>query len=129
VLHSFYKSPPGRAIFPGGSPLNHRLLSPDDREQWTIVRVAENIRGGDLVSEPQPLIYCCICQAREPYFAPKSSLIRTARDPHAVVRSVEAEVRVLDRDLIGFDVKTMDERVAEELAPARFNLILISICR
>jgi predicted permease len=114
-----------RAIFPGESPLGHRVLSQDDSEQWTITGVVSNIRGGDLGSEPEPLIYRCICQEHEPYFTPKSFLIRTTGDPHAVFRTVEGQVRSVDRDLLAFDVKTMDERLDASLAPQRFHLLLI----
>jgi ABC-type antimicrobial peptide transport system permease subunit len=34
-------------------------------------------------------------------------------------------VRAVDHDLLAFDVKTMDERLADSLAPQRFHLALI----
>ncbi|PYT26878.1 MAG: hypothetical protein DMG57_20000 [Acidobacteria bacterium] len=114
-----------RAIFPGESPLGRRVLSQDASEQWTITGVVGNIRAGDLGSEPEPLIYRCNCQEREPLFMPNSFLIRTAGDPHSVIRTVEAQVRALDHDLLAFDVKTMDERLGESLERQRFHLALI----
>jgi putative ABC transport system permease protein len=114
-----------RSIFPGENPLGHRIRSQDDSDQWTITGVVGNIRGGDLGSEPEPWIYRCNCQEREPLLMPSSLLIRTAGDPHAAIRAVEEQVRAVDRDLPAFDIKTMDERLADSLAPQRFHLVLI----
>ena len=112
-------------IFPGESPLGHRVLSQDEREPWNIVGVVGNIRAGDLGSDPEPRVYRCNCQEHEPLFMPNSFLIRTAGDPHALVRTVQQQVRAVDHDLLAFDVKTMDERLADSLAPQRFHLALI----
>jgi predicted permease len=114
-----------RSTFPGESPIGHRVLAEDNREQWTITGVVGNVRGGDLGSEPGPLIYRCICQEHEPRFSPKSFLVRTAGDPHDTIRAVEEQVRAVDRNLPAFDIRTMDERLSEQLSPQRFQLALI----
>jgi putative ABC transport system permease protein len=116
-----------RSTFPGENPIGRRVLGEDDSEQWTITGVVGNIRGGDLGSEPGPLIYRCICQEQEVRVTPKSFLIRTAGDPHAAIRAVEEQVRAVDRNLPAFDIRTMDERLSEQLAPQRFQLALIGI--
>src|ERR1022692_5255826 len=51
--------------------------------------------------------------------------VRTAGDPLGVVRAVEGQLYAVDRSQPVFDVKTMEQRVADTLAPERFQLLLI----
>ena len=54
-------------------------------------------------------------------------IFRTSGDPRAAIRAVERQVYAVDRGQPVFDVKTMEERLADSLAPQRFNLLLIGM--
>ena len=54
-------------------------------------------------------------------------VVRTAGDPAALVKPLNAAVTSIDRDLPLFDVRTMDQRLAGSLATARFNTLLLSL--
>jgi putative ABC transport system permease protein len=115
-----------RAIFPGENPLNRVLVyGENDSERRTIVGVVGNVRAADLGSEPTPLVYRCNCQGHDPDFSALSFVIRTTGDPHAVIRTAEGQVHAVDRDVPVFDIKTMDERLADSVSTQRFQLALI----
>jgi putative ABC transport system permease protein len=52
--------------------------------------------------------------------------VRTAADPEALRKTLAAEVRASDPDLPLTDVRTMEQIVAERLAPDRLNIALYS---
>ena len=112
-------------IFPGENPVGHRLIFYRNSADWTIVGVVGNVRGSALGAEPTPLIYRCICQANNRFLTRMGFIVRTTGDPRAAIRAVEGQVYAVDRNQPVFDVKTMDERLADALAPQRFHLTLI----
>ena len=116
-----------RKILPGEKPLGQRLvLDPSGNGPgWRIVGVVSNIRGRALGAEPAPMIYRCACQIAGPVLTRMGLIVRTVGDPHAAIRAVEGQVYAVDRNQPVFDVKTMDERLADSLAPQRFHLALI----
>jgi len=115
-----------REILPGENPLGQGLVvGRDASSQWTIVGVVGDIRGVALGAEPEPLIYRCTCQTDSPFETRMGVIVRTAGDPRAAIHAVEGQVFAVDRNQPVFDVKTMDERLAESLAPQRFHLVLI----
>jgi putative ABC transport system permease protein len=117
-----------KKIFPGEDPLGKRILSgPNGEFRQTIVGVVGSIRGGHLGVDPAPLIYRCNCQSQSPFESGMGFLIRTKDDPRPAIRTVEAQIYGVDRGEPVFDVKTMNERLADSLAPQRFHLLLIGI--
>lgn len=115
-----------RKILPGEKAIGSRINSGrDDATQSTIVGVVGNVRGSELGAEPQPLVYRCICQSASPYMTRMGLFFRTTGDPKAAIRAVESQVYAVDSGQPVFDVRTMDERLTDSLAPQRFNLILI----
>lgn len=115
-----------KRIFPGEDPLNHRILiGPNNPVDWRIVGVVGNIRGGQLGAEPSPLIYRCLCQGGSSEMSLSALLIRTTGDPHSAIHAIESQIYSVDRNEPVFDIKTMEERLADSLAPQRFHLLLI----
>lgn len=111
-------------VFPGEDPLGRRIVfGLDHPETWTIIGVVADVRGGALGADPPSVLYRCVCNGVRLFRA--GFAIRTAGDPKAAVRDVEAAVRSLDRDQPIFDTETMDERRDAAMAPPRFQLILI----
>jgi putative ABC transport system permease protein len=52
-------------------------------------------------------------------------VIRTSADPLALAASVKRELQAIDRDVPASSVKTMEQSLANLIAPRRFNLILL----
>jgi len=115
-----------RKIFPGEDPLGRRIVTgANDSQQFTIIGVAGSIRGNALGAEPAPLIYHCTCQGGNRFLSLMRLMVRTNQDPSAAIRAVEGQVYAVDRDQPVFDVKTMEQRLEDSLAPQRFQLVLI----
>ena len=112
-------------FFPGEDPVGRRIIYGPDQAQWLIAGVAGNISEADLGAEPQPLIYRCNCQVQDPFFSRMAVVVRTTGDPHAAVRAVEDQFYAVDRNEPVFDIRTMEERLHDSLAPRRFQLALI----
>ena len=117
-----------RKIFPGEDPVGRRiLLGRNDATQWTIVGVVGSIRGNELGAEPEPRMYRDIGQSEDRFLSRMRLSVRTTGDPLAIQRAVEGQLYAVDRSQPVFDVKTMEQRVGDTLAPQRFQLLLIGI--
>jgi putative ABC transport system permease protein len=117
-----------RKIFPGENALGRQIfIGPNFPVRWTIVGIVGSTRAGQLGMEPKPLIYRCLCQGGSPFEVRTGLLVRTASDPRSAVHAIESQIYSVDRNEPVFDVKTMDERLADALAPQRFHLLLIGI--
>ena len=115
-----------RKIFPAENPLGQRIyFHENDPLRWAIVGVVGNIRGSALGVEPAPLIYRCECFGHNSFLSRMALIVRTSGDPRTALRAVEGQVYAVDRNQPVFDVKTMDERLVDALAPQRFHLLLI----
>jgi putative ABC transport system permease protein len=115
-----------RKVFFGENPLGKRLeIGPNNTAYGTVIGVVGNIRGSALGAEPSPWVYGCICATRNDFLYRMGLVIRTTGDPQAAIRPVQEQVFAIDRDQPVFDVRTMEERLANSLAPQRFQLILI----
>lgn len=109
-----------RLAFPREDPIGRRISGS------TIVGVVGNIRGSHLGADPAPLIYFCSCQNNSPFQTQMALFARTIGDPHKAIRDIEAQAYSVDRNEPVFDVATMDERLADSLAPQRFHLLLVA---
>ena len=114
-----------RRIFPDEDPLGKRIVFGPDRNSvtWTVIGVVGDVRGGALGAAPPAMVYRCTCEGSSLFRS--GFAVRTAGDPKAAIRAVEAQVHAVDRDQPVFDVKTMDERRAAAVAPERFQLAVI----
>ncbi len=89
-----------------------------------VVGIVGDVRYGQMDEPPQPDVYISCLQSS------RSSLLlfaRVAANPAAFAKAVEREVHALNHDLPVFDVKTMNERIRDATAKARFSAILLAI--
>jgi len=115
-----------RRIFAAENPVGKQMvLGRNDQSRWTIVGVVGNIGGSELGADPMPLVYRSTTQAHSPYLTRLTLIVSTAGDPRAPVRTVADQVYAVDRSQPVFDVKTMEQRLDDSLAPRRFQLLLI----
>jgi putative ABC transport system permease protein len=115
-----------RQIFPGENPIGHRTVRGPHGGGWTIVGVVSTIQEDALGVEPSPMMYSCVSGSADAFGLGGLALfVRTAGDPNAAIRAVEGQVYAVDRNQPVFDVKTMQERLVQSLAPQQFQLMLI----
>jgi putative ABC transport system permease protein len=116
-----------RKHFPGEDPVGKQIVfGPDNNPwRWTIVGVVGNVRETELGAEPVPLVYRCVCQEQNPFDSTLALIVRTSGDPQTATRAVEQQVYAVDRNEPVFDVRTMEQRLANSLAPQSFHLLLM----
>jgi len=120
----------------GQDPIGKRVVccesGPNGTPDWKIViGVADDVRTDGPSVAPAPEFYLPIAQAppaawewvqRSMYV-----VVRTGGSPAALTQSLRAAVARIDPDLPVFDVRMMDERLADALATERFNTLLLTI--
>ena len=115
-----------KRYFSEGGALGQRITFGDPQapgSQWlTIVGVVADIRQEPVKQEVYPEVY--VLQPR-----PTMALVlrTTLEDPVSLAPSVRGAVRELDRDLPVSNVRTMDEVLANVLAPRRYSMLLLSL--
>jgi putative ABC transport system permease protein len=117
-----------KRYFPNVDPVGRRIKSggPErPNNAWmTIVGVVADVKYDGLATPTDPTFYEPFRQA--PYDA-QFVVLRTSAEPQSVVAAARGIVAALDKDLPLADVKTMDERMAESVAPPRFRTTLVSL--
>jgi predicted permease len=111
-------------LFPKEDPIGqHVRTGPAQTGPWsTIIGVIGNVRHGGLEEEPQPELY--VNYRQNPPVAP-FIVLRTNGDPAAMIETVRAEARKIDKDLPLYDIRTMTALRSETLAQRRFILALV----
>jgi putative ABC transport system permease protein len=124
-----------KLAWPGESVVGKRFLGPGDRGPdgpvlREIVGVVADTREDGLREEQRPAVYYPIRQVSPPLWgAVQNSMFvvaRTGMDPRGITTSVQAVVTGIDRGLPVFGVRSMEERMAEMLATARFTTQLLT---
>lgn len=112
-----------RQLFPNEDPIDRRVwMSAMVRGGATVVGVVADVRHEGLDRDVRPQIYIPYQQFPPFNF---TFVARTAVDPPTVVAAVRAAVLAIDPELPVFDISTMEQRVAESVAPRRFLLLLV----
>ncbi|HEX8501478.1 MAG TPA: ABC transporter permease [Pyrinomonadaceae bacterium] len=124
-----------RRNFPGGSPadaLGRRLRFGGDDEPWReIVGVVRHVRQNALEDEGRVQIYRPWTQIGAKWAADFTRamdvVVKTSDDPATLVAAVKREVQAIDREQPLGNVHTLEELVAQSVAPRRFNLLVLGL--
>src|SRR5262249_11759839 len=118
-----------RRVFPDGNALGKRMKITADYPQVSreIVGVVGAVRTFGLEEEPGKEIFLPYLQAQGGGGWPTTLAIRTVGDPMAIASSVREAIRRLDDSLPPYDVKTLEQRVSDSVAPRRFLVSLMSL--
>jgi putative ABC transport system permease protein len=112
-----------RRFWPNRDPLGARVTV--DGQNWlTVVGVARDTRQEELGGKPYAQLYLPAVQV------PPSRVylvVRAAGDPKALIGSVRAAVAAIDPELPVYDVQTMAQRLASNVARPRVTAALVSI--
>ena len=111
-----------RYFFPG-RPAVGEQLSMGAPAPYTIVGVVADVRMSAPRPGSPPAIYFPLAQSIPSGFATIS--IRARSDPHALATPVRAAVQSVDPEQPIASITTMDEVLAEFMAPRRFNALLL----
>jgi len=113
--------------FPGVDPVNHRIrwtVGFDANIWFRIVGVVGDVRHIALNRDPVPEMYHPIAQTALPSF---TVALRTAGDPASAMPTARAVVRALDANLPIYEIRTMEERIAESFSQTRATMLLLIV--
>ena len=105
-----------------GKRFNH-LVGPNHFASVTIVGIAEDVRHNSLEQQLQPEIY--IAEAQAPAEG-VSLALRSTTDPTSLANAMRKAVLAVDPQQPLFDIQTMDQRVASQVAQRRLIMLLIA---
>ncbi|HEY1340395.1 MAG TPA: FtsX-like permease family protein, partial [Bryobacteraceae bacterium] len=93
--------------------------------QATIVGVVGDLKVSQLDADPNPEVLIPAKQATFSAFRRLDILIKTAGKPEAVLPQVRKVVQRIDPTQPPYGVTTLEDDLAESIAPRRFNLLLL----
>jgi hypothetical protein len=111
-----------RTYFPDENAIGRRVRSGSDDDYKTIVGIVADTPQTGIAAKVESEMYLSTEQA--PYGMMELA-IRTAVDPRALIPAVRQAVADVDRGVPLYEVGTMDETIAEQVASQRFNLSLL----
>ncbi len=116
-------------LWPGQDPLGKRIRTGGmdarpDAPWMTVVGVVGRIKQDALDADSRMAVYFPHLQV--PVRA-MNVVVRTAGDPAGLAAAARKGIRDLDPDLPIYNVRTMDDRVAESLARRRFAMLLLTL--
>ena len=112
-----------RRFWPGEDALGKRFKFFGDEDFTTVIGIANDAKYNAVAEDPTPFIY----QPLRQNYTPAATLhIRAAADAAPLVSAVRREVQQLDPGLSVFNIRTLEDQVAESLAPLRINVILLT---
>jgi predicted permease len=110
-------------FWPGEDALGKRFKFFGDQDFTTIVGVAKDAKYNAVAEEPTPYIY----QPLRQNYSPAAVLhLRSASSAASLAAAVRREVQQMDPTLSVFDIRTLEDQVADSLAPLRVNVILLT---
>lgn len=114
-----------RRFWPGESPLGRRISYEWDKGRWlTIVGVVGDVKEFGLEAETRPEMCVPFLQEAPPWM---SLAVRTSSDPMSLLPAVQAQISAVFKDVPAFDVRTMEQRLADSLASRRFSMVLLGL--
>jgi putative ABC transport system permease protein len=120
-----------RRYFPDEDPLGKRLGLSRPTDWREIVGVARDTRNSGLDEEVKPEAYLPYTQSAPDYLAASISgmvvVARTTSDPQGMAAAVKREVQGLDRNQPVYNIKTMEQYLADSIAQRRFNMLLLAV--
>jgi predicted permease len=115
-----------RTYWPNDDPIGKRIGWTAEGEYFTVVGIVRHAQF-DGVGTQNPTLYHPYQQAPEHIARTMAILIRTTRDPVAVVEPFRDVVRSLDPSVPIIGLSTMDEILSRSVAPQRFMMLLLGV--
>ena len=128
TLHVIVDAKLAQILWPDRSAVGERMLiraTTLDPQFVQVIGVVEHQRAKGVGAEGPETVYFTNTYLGFP--GDLTWVVRTTLDPHGLVPQVRAALGEMDGQLPMADVRTMDERVAEAMAGARFALALVVV--
>lgn len=110
-------------FWPGEDALGKRFRFFGDEALTTVVGIAKTVKYNGVIEDPIPFIY----QPWLQNYTPAATVhVRTAGSAAPLAPSVRAALREVDPTLALFNIQTLEDQVADALAPLRTNVILLT---
>jgi len=114
-------------LFNSENPLGRRIRVPgalgDEERYATVVGIVDDLKYSKLDAEPQPEVL--VPYKQSPFLSGANVTVRVAGDPLVLAPALRKLISDIDKTQPVYDVKTLDEALADSIAPRRFNLYLI----
>jgi putative ABC transport system permease protein len=113
-----------RKYFPNGDAVGQQVRygPPNPNQPWTtIVGVVGNVRNNPIALTPEPIMF--FSQRQQPFG--ESFGIRTTGDPTKITAAVRAALKAIDPGLPMYQVKTLEDLVAEGFAARKLPVMLM----
>jgi putative ABC transport system permease protein len=114
-----------RKYFPNGGALGKRISRDGEKPTWaTIVGVVADIKHRALDTEAQPEYYLPHTQDpdRDMVLA-----VRSSQDARTLVGAIRQQLRNIDPDIALANVRTLDQVIADSVAPRRLSVVLLGV--
>jgi len=113
-----------RQLWPGESPIGRRFsIWRDEKFPREVVGVVGDTKGA-LDKEPGHQMY--VPYAQDPTWGSLSLVVRTPGEPAAVAGAVRAAIRAVDKGVVNYNSRTMNDVVSNSAAPRRVPMLLLS---
>ena len=118
-----------RKLWPGLDPIGKRVCfynsNPAEQRPWrTVVGVVRDVKQYGLDTTGTMAMYETLDQF--PTTA-VTLVVRTATDPASMVAAIRREILALDKDQAVFNIATMEQWVADNIALRRFSMFLLGL--
>jgi putative ABC transport system permease protein len=116
-----------RRVFGNADPVGRRIRIPRQQPPpiATIVGVVSDLKYSRLDVEPGPEVYFPYSQS--PFLRAHDVVARVSGNIPAVLAELRKRIGVIDPTQPVYDAKTLEEALAESIAPRRFNLLLLAV--
>jgi len=115
-----------RTYWPNDDAVGKRISWTAEGEYFTVVGIVRHAQFDGLGTH-NPTLYHPYQQAPEHIARTMAILIRTTRDPVAIVEPFRDVVRSLDPSVPIIGLSTMDEILSRSVAPQRFMIVLLGV--
>jgi putative ABC transport system permease protein len=113
-----------RQLWPGENPIGKRItIWRDEKFPREIIGVVGETKPS-LDAEPSPQMY--VPFAQDSSWSGMSLVIRTTNDPANTASAARNEIRLLDKGIPIFNVKTMNDVLGTSIASQRMSMLLLS---
>ena len=109
-----------RREFAGRDPIGRRIRLDEGGPLLTIVGIVADLRYSRLDGVPEPEVYVPYSQVDGMFGF--TALVRTAGDPAALASAIRPLLARIDKTLVPDHVMTLEQALAETIAPRRWNL-------
>lgn len=121
-----------RRFFGGRSPIGERLAVEESASsEVEIVGVVGDVRHMSLEAEPGPDIYVPLAQASSSAVVYLRNtlycVLHGAGDPLAMAAAARRSIQEIDHDVAATTTRSLEQLVADSVAPRRFSLRLVSV--